>query len=61
MATEISAKLALTRNEIAHVYQGGVISVKIKGKEGHVSLEISCVEAPPARSTHIRFKHLTAD
>ena len=61
MATEITAKLTLARSEPAHIYQGGVISVKIKGKDGHASLEISCMEAPPTRSTHIRFKHLSAD
>jgi hypothetical protein len=60
MATEISAKLALTREEIAYLYQGGVISLKIKGKEGSTSLEISCGEASSSRSTHIRFKHLAA-
>ena len=61
MVTEIKAKLALTRGEIAHIYQGGVISVKIKGKDGHASLEISCMEAPSTRSTNIRFKQLTAE
>ena len=60
MTTEISAKLALTREEIAYLYQGGVISVKIKGKDGSTSLEISCGEASSSRSTHIRFRHLTA-
>jgi len=60
MAAEISAKLALTREEIAHIYQGGVMSVKIKGKEGDASIEISCVDSPPSRGTHIRFKHIRA-
>ncbi len=60
MAVEISAKLALTREEIAHIYQGGVLSVKIKGQDGNASLEISCVDAPPTRGTRIRFKHMRA-
>jgi len=61
MAAEISAKLALTREEIAYIYQGGVLSVKIKGQNGDASVEISCVDAPVARGTRIRFKHIRAD
>jgi len=60
MATDISAKLALTKQEIGYLYQGGVISVKITGRDGTTSLEISCEEASSSRSTHIRFKHLAA-
>ncbi len=61
MAAEVSAKLALTREEIAHIYHGGVISVKIKGKGTETSVEISCLDAPPTRGTRIRFKHITGD
>lgn len=61
MAVEISAKLALTREEIAHIYQGGVLSVKIKGKDADASVEISCVDAQPIRGTRIRFKHISVD
>lgn len=61
MAAEISAKLVLTREEIAHVYQGGVLSVKIKGKGTAASVEISCLDAPLSRGTRIRFKHISAD
>jgi len=32
MLKEIIAKLVLSKEEIAHLYQGGVLSVKIKGK-----------------------------
>lgn len=59
MAVQITAELALTREEIAYIYQGGVLSVKIKGKNANASVEISCVDAPPARGTRIRFKHIT--
>lgn len=61
MAAEIAAKLALTREEIAYVYQGGVLSIKIKGKNGDASVEISCADAPARRGTRIRFKHIRAD
>ena len=61
MAAEIVAKLALMREEIAHVYQGGVLSVKIKGKDRDVSVEISCADGPATKGTRIRFKHITAE
>jgi len=61
MAVEISTKLALTREEIAHIYQGGVLSVKIKGKDADASVEVSCVDAPPTRGTRIRFKHISTE
>jgi hypothetical protein len=61
MPLEIAAKLALTREEIAHVYQGGLLSVKVRTEEGEVSLEVSCQDAPPAQSTRIRFKNITAE
>ncbi|MBW2057981.1 MAG: hypothetical protein JRH07_14450 [Deltaproteobacteria bacterium] len=61
MAGELSASLTLSREEIAHIYQGGVLSVKIKGKDTTASIEISCLDAPPSRGTHIRFKHIRAD
>jgi hypothetical protein len=61
MAVDISAKLALTREEIAYIYQGGVMSVRVKANEGDATLEISCVESPPSRQTHIRFKHIRQD
>jgi hypothetical protein len=59
MAAEISAKVTLTREEIAHIYQGGVLSVKIRGKDADASVEISCADAPPTRGTRIRFKHIS--
>jgi len=61
MTGNISAKLALTREEIAHIYHGGVLSVKIKGKDADASVEISCADAPPARGTRIRFKQISAE
>ena len=60
MRVEISAKLDLTKEEIAHIYHGGVISVKIRGKDADTSLEISCVDSLPSRGTRIRFKQIQA-
>lgn len=61
MATALTAKLPLSKEEIAHLYQGGVLSVKIKGKDSDVSLEISCWEATEERGTRIRFKTIDAE
>jgi len=61
MGKDLIAKLALSREEIAHLYQGGVLSVKIKGKEGDALVEISYGEAPERKSTRIRFKTVEAE
>ena len=61
MANELIAKLALSKEEIAHLYQGGVLSVKIKGKDADVSVEISCREVSERKGTRIRFKTIDAE
>ncbi len=61
MAKDLIAKLVLSRQEIAHLYQGGVLSVKIKGKGVDASLEISCKEAPEHKGSRIRFKIIEAE
>ncbi len=61
MAKDLIARLVLSREEIAHLYQGGVLSVKIKGKERDASVEISCSEGPEERRTRIRFKTVDAE
>jgi len=61
MAKDMIAKLVLSKEEVVHLYQGGVLSVKIKGKEGDASVEISCREAPEQRGTRIRFKTIDAE
>jgi hypothetical protein len=61
MPKDLNAKLPLSREEIAHLYQGGVLSVKIKGKEGDASVEISCSEIPEQRGARIRFKTIDAE
>jgi hypothetical protein len=61
MGPEILATLALSKEEIVHIYQGGILSVKIRGKDADASIEISCADAPPSRGTRIRFRHIRAD
>ncbi len=61
MANELTAKLVLSREEIAHLYHGGVLSVKIKGKEAEASVEISCWDVPEQKGTRIRFKTIESE
>ncbi len=61
MPKDLIAKLILSREEIAHLYQGGVLSVKIKGKDTDVSVEISCQEFSERKGTRIRFKTIDAE
>ena len=61
MLKDLIAKLVLSREEIAHLYQGSVLSVKIKGKDTDVSLEISCGEISDWKGTRIRFKAIDAE
>ncbi len=61
MAKDLIAKLVLSKEEIVHLYQGGVLSVKIKGKDQEASVEISCREVPEQKGTRIRFKIIDAE
>ncbi len=61
MGNDLIAKIVLFKEEIVHLYQGGVLSVKIKGKEGDASVELSCGEIPERKGTRIRFKTTEAE
>jgi hypothetical protein len=61
MANDLTAKLVLSKEEIVHLYQGGLLSVKIKGKDRDASVEISCREVPEQKGTRIRFKIIDAE
>lgn len=61
MANDIIAKINLSKEDIIHLYHGGVLSVKIRGKDGNASLEIYCDEIPEKKSTRIRFKNIDTE
>ncbi len=61
MAKDLIVKLVLSKEEIVHLYHGGVLSVTIKGKNGGASVEISCGEVPEQKGTRIRFKTVEAE
>jgi hypothetical protein len=61
MVKDLIAKLVLSKEEIMHLYQGGLLSVKIKGKDRDASVEVSCGEVPEQKGTRIRFKTIDAE
>ena len=61
MAKDLVAKLFLSKEEIVHIYHGGVLSVKIKGKDTDGLVEIFCREVSERKGTRIRFKTIDAE
>lgn len=61
MPSRISAAVSLTRDELVHLYSGGVLKLTIKGGEAEATVELSCLDAPPTRGTRIRFKTIMAE
>jgi hypothetical protein len=61
MTPRVSATVSLTKDEIVHLYSGGVLNLKIKGREAEASIELSSSDPPPTRATRIRFKAITAE
>jgi hypothetical protein len=60
-SAELRAKIRLSRREIAHVWNGGVLSLKVEGPGMEADLELSCSEAEPERGTRILIKRVSAE
>ena len=58
---ELQAKVNLTKNEIAHLWNGGVLSLKVEGSGVETDLELRCPEAVSDRGTRILIKRVTAE
>ena len=58
---ELRAKINLTRNEIAHLWNGGVLSLKVEGPGVEAEIELRCPEAASDRGTRILIKRVTAE
>jgi len=58
---ELQAKVNLTKNEIAHLWNGGVLSLKVEGSGVEADLELRCPEAVSDRGTRILIKRVTAE
>ncbi len=59
--TELRAKIKLTKAEIAHLWNGGVLSLKVEGPDAYADLELRCSEGEPARGTRILIKRVEAE
>ncbi|MBP1776917.1 MAG: hypothetical protein H6Q86_2927 [candidate division NC10 bacterium] len=60
-SAELRAKVRLRRNEIAHLWNGGILSLKVEGPGVEADLEISCSEAEPERGTRILIKRVSTE
>lgn len=60
-SAELRAKVRLSRNEIAHLWNGGVLSLKVEGPGVDADLQLSCPEAEPERGTRILIKRVSAE
>lgn len=61
LPAELRAKVKLTKNEIAHLWSGGVLSLKVEGAGVEADLELRCPEVVSDRGTRILIKRVTAE
>ena len=57
---EITAKLVLTQEDIAYIWHGGTLAVKIDAPEMKVSLDLSASRANDGRRQSVRIKRVQA-
>lgn len=58
---ELRAQVALTRQEFAHLWSGGVLALKVGGRGVELALDLTYQEAPPARGTRLLIKRIAAE
>lgn len=58
---ELRAKVNLTKNEVAHLWNGGVLSLKVEGSGVEADIELRCPEAQTDRGTRILIKRVAAE
>jgi hypothetical protein len=61
LPAELRAKVNLTKNEVAHLWNGGVLSLKVEGPGVEADLELRCPEAVSDRGTRILIKRVTVE
>ena len=59
--SELRAKVHLTRNEIAHLWNGGVLSLNIEGRGIEADIEVRCPEAQSDRGIRILVRRVPAE
>jgi hypothetical protein len=57
---EIAAQLVLTQEDIAYIWHGGIIVVKIDGADVKVSVDISSARGNDSRRQSVRIKRIQA-
>lgn len=57
---EITAKLVLTQEDIAYIWNGGTLAVKIDAPEMKVSLDLSAARVSDGRRQSVRIKRVPA-
>jgi hypothetical protein len=60
-SAELRAKVKLTKNDIVHLWNGGVLSLKIEGSGIEADIELKCPEVESDRGTRILIKRVAAD
>lgn len=57
---ELRANIRLTKNEIAHLWHGGILSLKVEAPDVEADLEFQCSEVEPERGMRILIKRVCA-
>ena len=57
---EIEANLVLKQEDIAYLWNGGVLVVKVDGAEARVSLELSCSRPTDQKRQQVRIRRVQA-
>jgi hypothetical protein len=57
---EIDAQLVLTQEDIAYIWSGGTLAVKIDGADVKVSVEVSCSRSSEGKRQSLRIKRIQA-
>ena len=58
---ELRAQVGLTRHEFAHLWSGGVLTLKLAGRGLEVALDLTYQAAPPTRGARILLKRIDLD
>jgi hypothetical protein len=58
---ELKVAVALTRQEFAHLWSGGVLALKVAGRGVEMALDLTYQEAPPTRGTRLLIKRVDAE
>jgi hypothetical protein len=57
---EIEAKLVLTQEDIAYIWNGGTLAVKIDAPDTKVSVDVSCSRYGEGKRQSVRIKRVQA-